>query len=487
MLNKKLLLAVALLLTPLFAGNDDDTQLDSLLLELNAVKQLYEIKMNELEESSQERWALRQAAIIEKEQNRELIEDNEQAMERLYSEISRIREEKLAREGIFITEDAKLEEESSYWTRLAAITLAKKDAATDNFEEQFPLGLEDKLAAYSSVDQQFPGDKYPAKSFSALVDVRIDELAQSMKSGVASETVVLRDNLPIELNILRIGDAVAMAHKDSSAYYLNYYGNGVVNPYRWEAVTDPQFASATAEAITSVLGSDTEFAIFPVDIMQNQQSQDMFSGNKLSKFEELKETLNAGGFVVYPLGILLLVATLLVINRLVVYQMKHRASARFIKKTITLLEKNELDDAQKLGEKTSGTLPAILCSSLKHSEFSRERAEQNVRELLVTEVPKLDKHLETIAVLAAAAPLLGLLGTVTGMIAMFESITKFGTGDPTLLAGGISEALVTTQLGLSIAIPVLLTHTHLNNKRNHIQGDLEMYAMMILNRLWPSE
>jgi biopolymer transport protein ExbB len=89
--------------------------------------------------------------------------------------------------------------------------------------------------------------------------------------------------------------------------------------------------------------------------------------------------------------------------------------------------------------------------------------------------------------LAGAAPLLGLLGTITGMIRMFESITRFGTGDPKLLAGDISEALITTEVGLAIAIPTLLVHNFLRNRRNHIQADMEMYAVRILNRLWPEK
>jgi len=78
---------------------------------------------------------------------------------------------------------------------------------------------------------------------------------------------------------------------------------------------------------------------------------------------------------------------------------------------------------------------------------------------ILREVPKLEGGLNTVKVLAAVAPLLGLLGTVTGMIQTFQAITLFGTGDPKLMAGGISQALVTTVLGLTAAIPLLLLHS----------------------------
>jgi biopolymer transport protein ExbB len=122
---------------------------------------------------------------------------------------------------------------------------------------------------------------------------------------------------------------------------------------------------------------------------------------------------------------------------------------------------------------------------LEHSQWTRESAEKAVREVLIQELPVLNQHLATLAVIASAAPLLGLLGTVTGMISLFEVITSYGTGDPRMLAGGISEALITTQAGLTIAIPVILLHNHLRNRREDIQAAMEKHAISILNKLWP--
>jgi len=86
-----------------------------------------------------------------------------------------------------------------------------------------------------------------------------------------------------------------------------------------------------------------------------------------------------------------------------------------------------------------------------------------------------------LAVLGAVAPLLGLLGTVTGMIDTFRVITLFGTSDPKLMSGGISEALVTTELGLAVAIPIMLLHTYLSRKSDHLIGDMEAKAVQMTN------
>jgi biopolymer transport protein ExbB len=114
---------------------------------------------------------------------------------------------------------------------------------------------------------------------------------------------------------------------------------------------------------------------------------------------------------------------------------------------------------------------------------SRDNIEKAIEEYLLAEGPKLDKNLDTVSVLAGAAPLLGLLGTVTGMIRLFQVITEVGTGDPKMMAGGISEALITTECGLAIAIPLILVHNWLRSRRNALISDAEMIAMQILNRL----
>jgi biopolymer transport protein ExbB len=89
--------------------------------------------------------------------------------------------------------------------------------------------------------------------------------------------------------------------------------------------------------------------------------------------------------------------------------------------------------------------------------------------------------LSTLGLLAAIAPLLGLLGTVTGMIDTFHVITQHGTGDPRMMSGGISEALVTTMLGLTVAIPIMLVHTMLSRTVENRIGQMEEKAVALVN------
>ena len=98
-------------------------------------------------------------------------------------------------------------------------------------------------------------------------------------------------------------------------------------------------------------------------------------------------------------------------------------------------------------------------------------------------MPKLEQHLGTLAVLGGVAPLLGLLGTVTGMIHTFDLVTIFGTGEARLLSGGISEALITTKFGLGIAIPVLLVHAFFARRIRTVVAELENAAIRVVNAL----
>ena len=113
----------------------------------------------------------------------------------------------------------------------------------------------------------------------------------------------------------------------------------------------------------------------------------------------------------------------------------------------------------------------------------RNTLEDVAAEVVHREIPKLERFGSAILVIAAVAPLLGLLGTVTGMIATFDIITEFGTGDPKMLSGGISTALITTQLGLVVAIPAVLLGNALGARTEGVIAGLEQKALETLNQV----
>jgi biopolymer transport protein ExbB len=146
-----------------------------------------------------------------------------------------------------------------------------------------------------------------------------------------------------------------------------------------------------------------------------------------------------------------------------------------------LVESRQLDQALRVAESTRGALGRVLATTLKNLDRPRAELEDVIDESVLHEQPTLDRFGNAIFVIAAVAPLLGLLGTVTGMIATFDIITEFGTGNPKLLSNGISIALVTTELGLIVAIPALLLGNFLNGWSEGIKNDLDRAALRVTN------
>ena len=177
------------------------------------------------------------------------------------------------------------------------------------------------------------------------------------------------------------------------------------------------------------------------------------------------ERINAGGFVGY---VIIIILTLGLVMGAMRFKFLNEESKSINKE----LETNNFSDDSILGK-----LNSIYS---KYSGNNPEDLESQLEDILAKATPPLEKNLSVIKLLAAVAPLLGLLGTVIGMIETFQAITLFGTGDPKLMAGGISQALVTTMLGLIAAVPLLFVHNILDSRSRAISQIYEEQAIGLL-------
>ena len=177
------------------------------------------------------------------------------------------------------------------------------------------------------------------------------------------------------------------------------------------------------------------------------------------------ERINAGGFVGYVIIIILILGLTMGALRF-----------KFLNEESKSIDK-ELETNNFLDDSILGKLNSIYS---KYSGNNPEDLESQLEDILAKATPPLEKNLSVIKLLAAVAPLLGLLGTVIGMIETFQSITLFGTGDPKLMAGGISQALVTTMLGLIAAVPLLFVHNILDSRSRAISQIYEEQAIGLL-------
>ncbi|HET6604944.1 MAG TPA: MotA/TolQ/ExbB proton channel family protein [Xanthomonadaceae bacterium] len=140
-----------------------------------------------------------------------------------------------------------------------------------------------------------------------------------------------------------------------------------------------------------------------------------------------------------------------------------------------------IEEAIATAKRRKGSAARVVTAALRNLDRDREHLEDIVSESILHESSRLNRFGSAIMVIAAVAPLLGLLGTVTGMIQTFDVITEFGTSDPKLLSGGIATALVTTELGLIVAIPALLFGNLLNGWAAGIGEDMEKAALKVVN------
>jgi biopolymer transport protein ExbB len=202
---------------------------------------------------------------------------------------------------------------------------------------------------------------------------------------------------------------------------------------------------------------------------------------EVSEGQSLAETIEGGGII----GIVILsigaVSVLLIILRSIFLSRVGRSDAKRVEETFVSVKQGNLEKALSSARKVPGAMGRVLSATVHGLQVDPENIEDVISESVLNEQPALDRFRSALSVFAAVAPLLGLLGTVTGMISTFDVITQYGTGDPQLLSGGISEALITTELGLAVAIPTLLIGNLLASWGDRITSNLEVTALRAVN------
>ena len=191
--------------------------------------------------------------------------------------------------------------------------------------------------------------------------------------------------------------------------------------------------------------------------------------------------IDSGGIIGWVIVGLGLFGLLLALFRTVFLVGSNSATGPLAKATLVELLEGGQEKALDYLKAKKGATARVLKATVRNLDAEREHVEDVVMESIMHESSRLDRFGSAIMVIAAVAPLLGLLGTVTGMIATFDIITEFGTGDPKLLSGGISIALVTTELGLIVAIPMLLVGNMLSAWAEKIKDAMEHSALHLIN------
>ena len=273
-------------------------------------------------------------------------------------------------------------------------------------------------------------------SIEQMHDLRVELLREMSQSGQVQrfqKQVVLPGGSIVDAEIVRVG-----------------VFNAITENFFLQFVPDTQSLQVLARQPARRYQSMAK-DLFALDAGYTTMAVDPSRGQILSLLIQapgLAERINQGGLVGYFIIFIGLLGLALSLWRLLVLRQDGQAINQQLTTDIV-----SQDNA----------LGRILSVHNEHDAMDTESLELKIDEAILKEVPKLEKYHSIIKVFAAVAPLLGLLGTVVGMIVTFQALTLFGTGDPKLMAGGISQALVTTMLGLIVAIPLVFLHSVLTS------------------------
>ncbi len=206
------------------------------------------------------------------------------------------------------------------------------------------------------------------------------------------------------------------------------------------------------------------------------------SAHKVAATEEtLVEHFLKGGAVMWPILALAIAALLVTLWKWLSLSLIRRPTRRQLKSLFESLREKDYDRAKSLTSELKGPIGEMLGAGVGSLQESRELLEEVMFERILTAKLRIQSMLPFLAISASSAPLLGLLGTVTGIIETFKQITIYGSGDVASLSGGISEALITTEYGLIVAIPSLLLHSFLSRKARGLVSEMETLAVQFTN------
>ncbi len=199
------------------------------------------------------------------------------------------------------------------------------------------------------------------------------------------------------------------------------------------------------------------------------------------------ELLVAGGWLMVPILLCSVLGLAICIERFYTLNPKKIAPPHLLATVWKQLKAGEMNAERLKTLKQSSPLGRILAAGLGNAFHGRDVMKESIQEAAGHVVHELERYLNTLGTIAAVTPLLGLLGTVVGMVKVFSEIMAQGTGNASVLAGGISQALITTAAGLTVAIPALVMHRYFVGRIDGIVVELEQETIKLVDALHSEE
>ncbi|WP_223670829.1 MotA/TolQ/ExbB proton channel family protein [Kangiella shandongensis] len=195
------------------------------------------------------------------------------------------------------------------------------------------------------------------------------------------------------------------------------------------------------------------------------------------------DLFKAGGWTMIPIAICSLIAMGIIVERFWALKRERILPKHLVAQVWTWIKQGQFDKTKMRDLKNSSELGEVLTAGLLNHQHGREAMKASINEAGRAVVVRLERYLNMLGSIALVAPLLGLLGTVIGMIKVFTVMRIEGVGNADALAGGISEALVTTAAGMAVAIPTLVLHRHFIRRVEELVTDMEQEALKMVEVL----
>ena len=344
----------------------------------------------------------------------------------------------------------------------AVATVTDREDTLATTLEQARASLKGHGVALPAIEDQDKDLGLLAKQQTAAIEAALTQsvslLGQWQRLRSEPGEIFLADGTKVQATIIRVGNIAAYGVSARAAGALAPAGGGQLKLW----TKDDASASAKAAA-SGELGQTVGMFLFESLEKNIEEKQE----------RTILETIQVGGVVAWVIVVLGALGVLLVLARGLIFASSGFGGKRLTEALERLIADGQLEAAQRLAAQHKGASARVLTATTRAMSLSREEAEDVIAEAILHESPRYERFGTAIMVFAAVAPLLGLLGTVTGMISTFDIITEFGTGDPKMLSGGISEALITTELGLIVAIPMLLLGNMTNGVAEGMISTLE--------------
>lgn len=191
----------------------------------------------------------------------------------------------------------------------------------------------------------------------------------------------------------------------------------------------------------------------------------------------------SGGPVMYMIAFCSVIALAVFIERFRFYSKNQTNGSALMKKVRGAISAHHFTDAMRICREDASPLANVIAAGIDHLDYKKEDLMDVMSHEAMVQLKKYNRNVSKLSTIAAITPLLGLTGTVTGMISAFSVISTVGIGDPTALAGGISEALYTTAAGLLVGIPALVVHNWCEAKANDFTEQVEIHSLDLANQV----